>query len=387
MGPASRAAETTAPADNGISWTAAFRSAVVSPEEQTLFNPPQEFADQTVRQKLHLAGGGDRFRIQLTHRYGRTPLVVGAAAATTRHGTVSLTFGGAATVTLAPGGEATTDPVELRVDAGSDLVLDLHLPEKTGPATYSPMAMETAQVVAGNQVGAASLGDAEIVEGRFFVAGVDVSGSDVAAPVVAAFGDSWFEGVGSTVGANRRFVDHLNHRLEQGWVVNLGIAGNRLAEDGVGERGLARFDREVLSMPGVSHVLVHFGINDLGLPGMAGEPPPPAEVLIDGFTALADRAHAAGLKIVAATIGPFGGATYPGVSTPEGLAVRREVNDWIRSTDAFDGVFDVAAAVADPHSPDRIDPAFDGGDGMHLNDLGAEAMAAAVDLQDLTLDG
>ncbi|MEU8213678.1 hypothetical protein AB0B85_31260 [Micromonospora sp. NPDC049044] len=106
--------------------------------------------------------------------------------------------------------------------------------------------------------------------------------------------------------------------------------------------------------------------------------------LVDGFRALADSAHRAGLRILAATIGPFAGAG-PEIGTPEGLAVRREVNDWIRTADTFDAVFDVARVVANPHSLDHIHPALDSGDGMHLNDRGAEAMAGAVDLDDLAL--
>ena len=54
------------------------------------------------------------------------------------------------------------------------------------------------------------------------------------------------------------------------------------------------------------------------------------------------------------------------------------MNDWIRGTEAFDAVFDVARAVGDPEAPDYIHPALDSGDGMHLNDKGAQAMADAV---------
>ena len=202
-------------------------------------------------------------------------------------------------------------------------------------------------------------------------------------PVVVAFGDSWFEGVGSTTDANHRSVDFLNRRLRHGWVVNQGIAGNRLLRDGVGEHALARFDRDVLSIPGRTHVLIHFGINDVGLPGMTGEPPPTAEALVEGFTTLAERAHRAGLKILAATIGPFAGAAYPGISTPKSLAIRREVNDWIRTTGVFDAVFDVARAVEDPVTADYLHPDLDSGDGMHPNDRGARAIADAVDLRTL----
>lgn len=365
-------------------WTAGFRTGVISPHERIQLSEPRGFSDQTVRQVLRMAGGGERLRVRLTNLYGRTPLAIAAASAATEDGAATLTFDGAEKLVVPPGATATSDVVDLSVAAGTDLVLSLYLPEETGLATYSHKPAETAQVAAGNHVSSPALPDAERVEGRFYVSGVDVFVPDDTA-IAVAFGDSWFEGVGSTTGANNRSVDFLNRRLERGWVVNQGIAGNRLLRDEVGEHALARFDRDVLSIPGVTHVLAHFGINDLGLPGMSGEPPVTSDALIDGFTAMAHRAHAAGLKILAATIGPFAGAIYPGISSPEGLAVRREVNGWIRATDTFDAVFDVARAVENPEAPDFIHPALDSGDGMHLNDKGAEAMANAVDLDTLTL--
>ncbi|RLP87009.1 GDSL-type esterase/lipase family protein [Micromonospora sp. CV4] len=364
-------------------WTAGFRTGVISPYERLQFSEPRRFADQTVRQVLHLAGGGDAFRVRLTNRYGRAPLTIGAATAAVGHRQVALTFDGAEHRVVPAGEEAVTDPVSVPVRSGSDVVVSLYLPERTDLATHSHKPAEVARIADGNHVTSPVLPGAEQVEARFYLSGVDVLAPQ-GTSIAVAFGDSWFEGVGTTIGANRRSVDVLNRRLRHGWVVNQGIAGNRLLRDTVGEHGLARFDRDVLSIPAVSHVLVHFGINDLGLPAMLGEPPVSADALIDGFTTLAARAHTAGLKVVAATIGPFAGAG-PEISTPEGLAVRREVNEWIRTTDAFDAVVDVAQAVAGPHASDHIHPALDSGDGMHLNDKGAEVMAAAVNLDDLAL--
>lgn len=45
----------------------------------------------------------------------------------------------------------------------------------------------------------------------------------------------------------------------------------------------------------------------------------------------------------------------------------------------------MARAVENPQAPDHIHPALDSGDGMHLNDKGAQAMADAIDLATLTL--
>jgi lysophospholipase L1-like esterase len=365
-------------------WTAGFRTAVISSNEQIQLTEPRRYADQTVPQLLHMAGGEEHLRIRLTNRYGRTPLTVAAATAATEHGQAALTFDGAEKLTIPPGEEAAGDPMDLPVAAGADLFLSLYFPEETGLATYSHKPMETAHIVGGNHVTSPALPEAEQVEARFYVSGIDVLTPDDTA-IAVAFGDSWFEGVGSTTGANNRSVDFLNRRLKRGWVVNQGIAGNRLLRDEVGEHALARFDRDVLSIPGLTHVLVHFGMNDLGLPGMSGEPPATSDTLIEGFKTLAHRAHKADLKILAATIGPFAGAVYPGISTPQGLAARRQVNDWIRTTDSFDAVFDVARAVENPEAPDYIHPALDSGDGMHLNDKGAQAMADAVDPETLAL--
>ncbi|GIG87545.1 GDSL-type esterase/lipase family protein [Plantactinospora endophytica] len=364
-------------------WAAGFRTAVLDPYQQVRFNEPRGFADQTVRQVLHLAGGGEALRVRLTNRYGRTPLTIGAATVAVGDRRAALTFDGAGRYVVPAGEEVVTDPVDLPVAAGTDLLLSLYLPEKTGLATYSHLPAEVARTVDGNQVTSPALPRAERVEGRFFLSGVDVLAPRDTA-IAVAFGDSWFEGVGTTTSANRRSVDFLNRRLDRGWVVNQGMAGNRLLRDGAGEHALARFDRDVLSIPALTHVLVHLGINDIGLPGILGEPPTTADALVEGFGTLADRAHRAGLRILLATIGPFAGAG-PEIGTPEGLAVRREVNDWIRTTDAVDAVFDVARAVADPHDPDRIHPALDSGDGIHLNDRGAQVMADAVDLADLAL--
>ncbi|MEU1819654.1 GDSL-type esterase/lipase family protein [Streptomyces roseifaciens] len=373
-------------------WVAGFRSAVISPYEEIRLTEPRGFDDQTVRQVLYMAGGGERIRVRLSNRYGRAPLTVAETRVAERRtadeivaeSDTGVRFDGSAQVTVPAGGEVVSDPVDLSVRAGADLVLSLYLPAQTGPATYSHMPVETAYVTGGNRAGAAALPGAEQVQARFYVTGIDVLAAEGTA-VAVAFGDSWFEGVGTTLGANRRSVDALNRRLERGWTVNQGIAGNRLLTDEIGEHALARFEQDVLSVPGAAHVLVNFGINDLGLPGMVGLPPATAGELTAGFTELARRAHDAGLTIHAATIGPFAGAVYPGHNTPEGLAARREVNEWLRTGDAFDSVFDVARAVEDPARPDHIRPEFDSGDGMHLNDAGALAMAAAVDLGALAL--
>ncbi|MBF6546151.1 GDSL-type esterase/lipase family protein [Nocardia brasiliensis] len=367
-------------------WVAGFRSAVISPYEQVKLAESRAFADETVRQVLHLAGGGDQLRIRLTNLFGRDALTIGAARVALRKAgsaivtetDVALHFSGAERSAIPAGGELVSDPVALTVAPGDDLMLSLYLPEPTGLATFSHQPSEIAYIATGNVTSAPELNGAQTFPARFFVSGVDVS-APVGTPVAVAFGDSWFEGVGTTMSANRRSVDVLNSRLDRGWAVNQGIAGTRLLTNEIGTPGLARFDRDVLAVPGVSAVLVNFGINDLILGGMSGEPPATADELIAGFTTLARRARAAGLTVHAGTIGPYAGVIYPGMPVAETVRTRRAVNEWLRTTDVFDTVFDVASAVEDPARPDFIRPDYDSGDGMHLNDAGARAMAETID--------
>ncbi|MET8688660.1 GDSL-type esterase/lipase family protein [Streptomyces sp. NPDC004732] len=390
--------------DSTASWTAAFRSAVVSPHETIDLVELRGFAAQTLRQIIRLDGGGSALRIRLSNRYGKEPLHIGGAHLARRtegsgieSGTdTPLRFGGAEEFTVPVGEEAISDPIDGTFAAGDELALTLWLPDDTGLSTYSIVPLRTGYTVPGNALTAPTLDGTEGLEElatRHFI-----SGADVLAPtgtrIAVAFGDSWFDGNGTTNDADQRFPDLLNNRLRDagstGWVVNQGLSANRLLTDEVGEHALARLDRDALDVPGVTHVLIHFGLNDLGIPGQEAYPEPApiptAADLITGLTTLADRIHAAGLTATATTVGPYKDTVYEGYSTPEGIAVAREVNDWLRGADSpFDAYADFAAAVADPADPDRIHDDYDSGDGLHVNDAGAKALADSVDLAALKI--
>jgi lysophospholipase L1-like esterase len=140
---------------------------------------------------------------------------------------------------------------------------------------------------------------------------------------------------------------------------------------GNGPSALARFDRDVLAQPGVTHAIVLEGINDIGQ-----NPSPSAADLIAGHTQMIERAHARGITIYGATLTPFDGANS---WTPEGEASRQALNAWIRTSHAYDGVFDFEAAVRDPQRPTHILAQYDPGDHLHLNAAGYEAVANTID--------
>jgi lysophospholipase L1-like esterase len=199
-----------------------------------------------------------------------------------------------------------------------------------------------------------------------------------ASPVVVCFGDSLTEGTGTSDGCG--YPDFLSRRLGVK-VWNAGIAGNRLLRDGYGERGLRRFHRDALEVPGITHVIVELGINDLGLAAMSGNPPPGAEQLTTGLATLARAARRAGVTPIGATLPPTGGALFPGFHSTEGESTRQAVNAWLRSTAEFTAVVDVDLALRDPDRPACYRPDLDSGDHLHPNDAGAEAIARSVDLE------
>jgi lysophospholipase L1-like esterase len=148
-----------------------------------------------------------------------------------------------------------------------------------------------------------------------------------------------------------------------------------LLSDGMGVSALARFDRDVAAQTGATHVVVLEGINDIGFAGE--EASPSAADLIAAHQQMIARAHARGLTVFGATLTPYEGAAY---ATSLGETKRQAVNQWIRTSGAYDGVIDFDAATRDSGRVTRILAAFDPGDHLHPNDAGYQAMADAIEL-------
>ena len=149
-----------------------------------------------------------------------------------------------------------------------------------------------------------------------------------------------------------------------------------------GPSALSRFDRDVLSVPGVRWVVIMESINDIGHSG-AGDLPEQAVTPDDitaGLRQLVARAHGNGVKAYCATLTPYEGTVFAGYYTAEGETKRQAVNQWIRTGGGCDGVIDFDAVVRDPDHPSKLKPAFDVGDHLHPNADGYAAMANAVDL-------
>jgi lysophospholipase L1-like esterase len=351
------------------------------------------FNNQTLRQIVHVSIGGRSVRVRLSNAFGSQPLAVGSAHIALRSAGAAikpgsdrtLTFGGAESTTIWPGALMVSDAVELDVPALGDLAVSIYLSgdvPATLPTTGHRVARQTNYVSpAGDFTASADMPFSTTTQSWYFLSGVEVMAPQQARAVIV-LGDSITDSNLSTADTNHRWPDQLARRLSaarlQVGVLNEGTAGNRILHDFVGENGLHRFDRDVLSQSGVAYVIVLLGINDL-------RNRVPAEVTADdmiaGYKQMILRAHARGIRIFGGTLLPFENETFtPGAYTPEGEAKRQAVNAWIRTSGAFDAVIDFDRALRDPSHPTSYLPKYDNGDHLHPSDLGYQLMGDTVDL-------
>jgi lysophospholipase L1-like esterase len=373
-------------------WAAAWSAAPEPPRD-----PPTVFSNQTVREVARLSIGAGRIRVRLTNEFGARPLAINAAhvalagpgAAIIPTSDRVLTFGGKAAVTIPSYASILSDPVDIPIQPFTNVAVSLYFAGNSGESTGHFFGLQTAFVASGNQTAARDMPGASTIGERPFVSGIEAAVVK-RTKVVVTLGDSLTDGYGSTPGANRRWPDQLADRFgarkggAQVAVVNAAISGNRLLHDFIGPNALSRFDRDVLGQAGVSHVIVLLGVNDLGFPGARKLPDEEvsADDVIYGLKQLIARAHAHGIRVIGATIPPFGPIPQrPGFYSDAAMAKREAINGWIRTGKAFDGVIDFDAVLRDPKAANRLLPAYDSGDHLSPNDAGYKAMADAIPLK------
>ncbi len=385
-------------------WVSAWTTSLFLSTPLPGFPAESPITDKTVRVVTRPTIGGKRLRVRLSNEFGTAPLTIAAAhIARTDHDSRirpatdhALTFGGRPKITIPAGAPAFSDPVELEVRPFEEVSISLYVPGTVATVSSHPQSLHDSYFAGpGNMTAMQDLPNPETKRPVYFVSGIDIW-APYSTSTTVAFGDSITEGAAQKSGQYIDYPDQLAKRLAaQGEttiaVVNQGIGGNRILHDVAGPGALSRFDRDVLSLPGTTNLIVLLGINDIGFPrirmsgakaGEAKEGPfasqaVSADEMIVGLQQIIGRAHAHGIRVFGATLTPFEGTNSYDES---GEAIRQAVNKWIRSNNAFDAIIDFDEAIRDPQHPARVRQEYDSGDHIHPSAAGYKAMADLIPL-------
>jgi len=389
-------------------WVSAWSTAVQAPRTFPGMPPPLTFDDQTIRMVVRPTIDGKKLRVRLSNELGATPLSIGSVhvAIVKQDGEIipesdhTLTFSGNSSVTIPAGAPMLSDPLVMEVHALEEIAISVFVPKESAPSTFHLLGQHDTYISGqGDFGGATEIPDFKVTKSWYWLSEVEFWTTNRTAAIVT-LGDSITDGFG----AKAQYGDWPNQLSERLMaeksapelsVDNEAIGGNRILHDGAGVSALTRFDRDVLSQPGVEDLIIMEGINDIGWPhmkprsnpdGTARQNPWKGEMvtsddLIEGMKQMIERAHEHGIRVFGATMTPYGGNA--GSFTDDGEAVRQAVNQWIRTSGMFDGVVDFDAVVRDPAQPDRFRDDLQTGDYLHPNAAGYKAMAAAFDLDAL----
>lgn len=379
-------------------------------EEGNLPPPPYNtpgvvFKDATIRQTVKVSVDADTIRLQFSNAFGGSDLpitAVSVALPSEPRGGVrgiqastaqEVTFSGSRSFIVPNGAVVLSDPLAFPVEAESIISVSVYLEtgQTTNSITSHPGSRTTSWFAAGNHVADADLSGAASADHWYFLSAIEgvvttKGKADGNKGTIAIVGDSITDGRGSTTNGNNRWPDRLLSRLQNNTattsiaILNQAAGGNRILADGLGPNALGRIDRDVLSHSGVRWAIVYIGVNDIG----TGASTTAAQTIvgdrvIQAYVQMVARIRRHGIAVIGATITPMTGPGQ-GYGTPEREITRQRVNKWIRTGGGFDAVVDFDEVVRDPDQPERLLPAYDTGDYLHLNPAGYEAMGAAVDL-------
>ncbi|NQE62711.1 SGNH/GDSL hydrolase family protein [Caulobacter sp. RHG1] len=357
-------------------WRPAWTAAAAPPRfDVDAAKAPIGYQDQTIRQDLRMGVAAKAVRLRISNELGLEPLALDGLTATGADGRVlPVTFGGARDIVVPVGVALVSDPLPIAVKRADLLSVSLH----AKGATRGVVRRTAVRIGAGN---APVPADAKLDRRQSFISAV-YGLADKPPAVVVALGDSITEGSSATLGAEADWPSVLARRFEAACpgayvVANAGISGNQVVRDGRSPNVRARLDRDVLSLPGVTHVILIEGINDIRHDGDPANVGRSAEEVIAAYRQIIARLHLRGIKVIGGTLTGFAGSER---FDERSETARRTLNAFIRDSGEFDSVVDFDKALQDPAKPEAMRADFARDDRLHPNDQGYTAMAQAIDL-------
>lgn len=245
-------------------------------------------------------------------------------------------------------------------------------------------------MVSGNKAADATITGGKDTKHWYFLSAVEAwkpatgTGTNPSSSAFVILGDSITDGRGSTDDGNNRWPDLLLARMAKAGINHIGVnnqaaGGNAVLNGGLGPTLLSRYKRDALQQQGVKYVMIFEGVNDIG--GGSADAKTQNGIgnrLIEAYKTIARDCKAQGIKVIAGTITPFGG-NGQSYSNPERERTRVKVNQWMLDNagegKTFDAVVDFGKIIGDPNAKGQLARQYDGGDHLHPNVAGYQAMA------------
>ena len=344
--------------------------------------PPSPYLENnTFRQIVRCSIGGDTLRVKFSNITCSTPVTlnsVNIAISTNPGGSAidpatmkPLTFGGNESITMPAYTEVTSDPVAFPLAPGANIAMTIYYGQcKTASdMTHHYGSRTDSYILAGDQSLSETFEGATAIERWYTLATIDVIAPD-SSGAVAVLGNSITDGYGLHGGPKNKWTDFFSQKLLDNpptsdvSVLNLGIGATLLTTSGV-----SRFQQDILDQNGLRWIIVFYGVNDINAGVSASQ-------IINACKGMIAQAHAQNIRIYGATITPFKGHSY---YTAAHEAVRKEVNEWIRTPGNFDHCIDFDAIIRDPADPEKMQAGY-ANDFLHPNASGYQFLGESVDL-------
>lgn len=364
-----------------MEWLPSWATTIQSTEPDNL---PPSLNDNTLRQFVWPTVSGSEIRIQLSNERGASAVDIQkvhiAMAATSGNpgdsgGQIdtstdaAFTFSGMESVTIPAGETVWSDSLSFPLAEIELTAITMQFGSNVPSAiTGHPGARTTSYIASGDAVAQAGV-SGETRDRWYFIDAIEVM-APANAYAIAVLGDSITDGYG-VLNEFARWPDFMTLKIQDDAniadtrsVLNFGMGANNLTSSGdYQDSGVVRFGRDVLKRDKIKWLIVLEGINDIVYANVQAQP------IIDAYQEIIDQGHAKGILVYGSPMTP----------TDQGSAsVRNTVNDWIRTSGAFDAVIELDKAV-DPNDTGTIASQLNN-DGLHPNTAGYEAMGNAVDL-------
>ena len=372
------------------SWTPVWHQAMT----RMLFDGKMVGRKKTAGFTFPIYASGTAVRVRLSSLFGKEAALIGSLTFVYKHQVYDLTYNGEKFFRISAGEQILTDAFNIHVEKATEAEIRIYYENSIIDGN---MIEEGAVVMSGNHTH-----DAQLIQKKSIIAQKIGSYNPVPAierievlseeehEVIVAFGDS--------ITSMNRYCKPLNRRLYREYdgkylLMNSGISGNCLLYEpdsffGImfGDKGVTRFERDVLDFEHLKSVILALGVNDVSYYDEKTKDIINLENYKAAITDIVNELHKRGIRVIMTTITPrLKVARTMGVFTKEMEEQRLLFNEWIRSADIFDDLVDQEEAVRDYDAEGMFfKEGLHQGDHLHPNHLGGSVMADNFDLKKLT---